>query len=82
MRHQRHFDTSAAAERETTQIVNMVDQLDRKVRLLDADIAGEEHRLKVLDRADAAYPILAKTLATRRDNLLKTIDALNKRLPM
>jgi hypothetical protein len=82
MKHQRHFDTTAAAERETTQILNMIDQLYRRVRLLNADIVTEELRLRIFDRADAAYPILAQTLAERRDNLLKTIDALNKRLPM
>jgi hypothetical protein len=81
MRYQCHFDTRAAAEREATQIFNTIEQLYRKVRLLDADVAAEELRLGLFDRTDAAYPVLAQTLATRRDNLLKTIDALNRRLP-
>jgi hypothetical protein len=81
MNNQRHFDTRAAAEREATQIFNTIDDLYRKVRLLDVDVVAEEVRLGMFDRTNAAYPILAQTLATRRDNLLKTIDALNGRLP-
>jgi hypothetical protein len=82
MNNQRHFGTRAAAEWEATQIFNTIDDLYRKVRLLDVDVAAEELRLGIFDRTNAAYPILAQTLATRRDNLLKTIDAPNKRLPV
>jgi hypothetical protein len=35
-------------------------------------------RARVSDRRDAAYPILARTLAARRDNLKETIAALEK----
>jgi hypothetical protein len=79
MNDQHHFDTRAAAEREATLILNTIDDLYRKVRLLDAEIAAEERRLQIFDRTNAAYPILAQTLAKRGDNLLKTIDAMNKR---
>jgi hypothetical protein len=77
----RHFDTRAAAEREATLILSTMDELYRKVRLLNADVAAEELRLGIFDRTDASYPILARTFAAQRDNLLKTIDALNRRLP-
>jgi hypothetical protein len=33
-----------------------------------------------LNRSDAAYPILARILATHRDNLKDTITALERRL--
>jgi hypothetical protein len=81
MRHQRHFDTNAAAQREAAQIWKMIGELDRSVQLLDADIAIEEERARIFDRSDAAYPILARSLAARRDNLMDTVAALKERLP-
>jgi hypothetical protein len=81
MKHQRHFDTNAAAPRETSLIWKMIGELDRSVQLLNADIVADEERARVFDRSDSAYPILARSLAARRDNLLDTIEALKKRLP-
>jgi hypothetical protein len=81
MKHQRHFDiASATALREAAVIRNMMDHLNRTVRLLDCDIATEEKRARISDRSDPAYPILARTLAARRDNLGDTIRALEQRL--
>jgi hypothetical protein len=80
MRHQRHFDTSEAVQREAVQIWKMIVNLDRSVQLLDCDIATEEERARISDRSDPAYPILARTLAARRDNLRDTITVLEKRL--
>ena len=51
---QLHFDTRTAAERETTQSFNMIDQLYRRVQLLDVDTVAEELRLEIFDRADTA----------------------------
>jgi len=81
MKHQRHFDTYQAAQRENA-LMKMIDELDRSVQLLNADIAIEENRVWIFDRSDAAYPILARGLAARRDNLMDTIDELKKRLPL
>ncbi len=58
----------------------LISDIDRHVRLLDCDITTEEERARVSDHRDAAYPILARTLATRRDNLRDTIAALETRL--
>jgi hypothetical protein len=69
MKHRRHFDAGDAASREAVQIGKMISDLDRLVRILDCDIATEEERARVFDRSDAAYPVLARTLAARRDNL-------------
>ena len=80
MKHQRHFDTREAAYQEAIQIWKMIVDIDRNVRLLDCDIATEEERVGISDQSDAAYPILARTLATRRDNLKDTISALEQRL--
>jgi hypothetical protein len=80
MKHQRHFDTSEAAQRDATQIRKMIGDLDRTVHFLDCDIATEEERAGISDRSAVAYPILARMLATRRDNLKDTITALERRL--
>jgi hypothetical protein len=50
------------------------------VRLLDCSINTEEERVRISDRSDARYPILARMMATRRDNLKDTIAALERRL--
>jgi hypothetical protein len=78
MRHQRHFDTSEAAQREAVKIRKMIGDLDRIVQLLNCDITTEEERARIFDRSDAAYPILARVLAARRDNLRDTITSLEK----
>ena len=57
-----------------------MDDLDRTMRLVECDIAAEEERAGIFDRADAAYPAMAIALATRRDNLKVTIASLGKRL--
>jgi len=80
MIHQRHFDTSQVAQREAIQIWEMIVDFDRYVQLLNCDITTEEQRTGISDRSDAAYPILARMLATRRDNLKDTITALERRL--
>ena len=49
MKHQRHFDTTAASQREATQIWKMIGDLHRSVQLLDCDITAEEERTRVSD---------------------------------
>jgi hypothetical protein len=81
MKHQRHFEgASDVPSRETAQISEMIGDLGRLVRILDCDIATEEECAGVSDRSDAAYPMLARTLAMRRDNLKGTVAALERRL--
>jgi hypothetical protein len=80
MKHQRHFETSEAPQREAVKIRRMIGDLDRLARLLDCNIAVQEECVGISDRSDVAYPILAKTLAARRDNLRETIAALEQRL--
>ena len=57
-----------------------MDDLDRTMRLVECDIAAEEERAGIFDRADVAYPVMAIALATRRDNLKVTIASLAKGL--
>ena len=81
MKHQRHFGSSSgAAFREAVQIRTLMSDLDRIVRILDCDIAAEEEHAKVFDRSQAEYPMLARQLTARRDNLRNTIAALEARL--
>jgi hypothetical protein len=80
MKPKRHFDTREVFQRKAILIWSMIGDIDRSVRLLDCDIATEEERTGISDRSDAAYPILARMLATRRDNLKNTITALEARL--
>jgi hypothetical protein len=58
----------------------MLVDLNRIVEILASDIATEEERSRVSDRSDPAYPMLARTLGERRDNLKFTIAALEQRL--
>jgi hypothetical protein len=80
MKHQRHFDPNHFGLREMARISALISDIDRIVRLFDCDIAAEEQRARVSDRLDASYPMLARTLAARRDNLKDTIAVLEKRL--
>jgi hypothetical protein len=79
MKHQRHFGSENPL-REVARIRALIGDLDRIVRILDSDIATEEELARVSDRFDAAYPILARMLTARRDNLNDTIAALERRL--
>ena len=80
MKHQRHFDAIDVALRDVAQISALIDDVDRVVRILDCDIATEEERAGVSDPFNGAYPVLARSLAARRENLKRTIAALERRL--
>jgi hypothetical protein len=71
---------SEKARREAEQIRTVIVDLDCTVQLLDCEIAAEELRARVFKPTDVAYPILAKSLAARRDTLNGTIAALEKQL--
>jgi hypothetical protein len=79
MKHQRHFE-SETASREALQIGELIADLDCIVQILNSDIVAEEERAHVFKRSQPEYPMLARTLATRRDNLRGTIAALERRL--
>lgn len=68
------------ALRQAAVIQGMVADLERTIRILNIDISAEVKRVGVLDRSDPAYPILARTLGARRDNLKLTVAALGERL--
>ncbi|MBN8987147.1 MAG: hypothetical protein J0H42_02785 [Rhizobiales bacterium] len=67
------------AEREIAVIAKILADLVRTVQLIESDIAAEEARAGISDRSDVKYPILARTLTERRDNLKRTIAGLEAR---
>lgn len=71
--------TRESAAREVAVIGKILADLVRTVQLIESDIAAEEERAGVSDRSDVKYPVLARTLIERRDNLKMTIAALEQR---
>jgi hypothetical protein len=58
------------------QIATLIGSLSRSVALLTADIEHEETRVGVRDLSDPAYPVLARSLRKRRENIRVTIASL------
>jgi hypothetical protein len=57
-------------------VSSLISDLDRTVRQLDYEILTEEKRTLISDPNDATYPMLARSLRIRRDNLKATITTL------
>ena len=80
MNMQPRFETPREnAVREIAVLGKMLADLFRTVLQIESDIAAEEQRARVSDRSDVMYPVLARTLIERRDNLRVTIAALEQR---
>ena len=58
------------------QIATLIESLMRSVELLTVDVENEETRASVRDLSDPAYPVLARSLRARRDNIRATIASL------
>jgi hypothetical protein len=71
----RHFETAA---REAAVIKKMLDDARRTIQIFYVDIATEEERAGVFDRSEPGYPVLARALAARRNNLNATIAELER----
>jgi hypothetical protein len=81
MKHHPRLDIADdAASREAAKVRTMIVDIGRTIQILECDIATEEERARVSNPFDAAYPILARMLAVRRDNLKATVGALERRL--
>jgi nicotinamide riboside kinase len=77
----RQFEQSERrASRQASQIRSMIEDLKRGVLLLDTDIGAVEAFERQLDPTNAAYPIAARTMKARRNNLILTISFLEERL--
>jgi hypothetical protein len=75
------FETRLNDLRAITKLRALVANLLLQVQFLDADIKDEERRMGIFDVTDVAYPLLARNLRARRDNLLATIRVLEGQLP-
>jgi hypothetical protein len=80
MKRRYHFGNANNAVRETARIGALIVDLGRRAQLLEDDIAAEEERARVFNCSDAAYPIAARILAVRRENVKATIATLEKQL--
>jgi hypothetical protein len=58
------------------QIATLIGDLSRSVETLTADIEHEEQRAGVRDVSDPAYPVSARSLRARRENIGATIASL------
>jgi hypothetical protein len=75
------FETQLNDLRATMKLRALVADLHVRVQFLDTDIHNEEQRTGIFDVAIIAYPVLARNLRARRDNLLATIRVLESHLP-
>ena len=60
-------------------IATLMGSLSRSVELLTVDIEHEETRAGVRNLSNPAYPVLARSLRVRRDNIKATIGSLEAR---
>ena len=74
----RHSGISTS--RQAAVIRSMVEDLQRTIQILLIDICTEEERVQVFDKADPLYSVLARTLTSRRDNLIVTVADLERHL--
>ena len=58
------------------QIATLIGDLSRKADILSANIEHEEAQAGVRDLSDPAYPVLARSLRARRENIGATIASL------
>jgi hypothetical protein len=58
------------------QIATVIGDLSRKADILTADIEHEEARVGVHDVSDPTYPVRARSLRVRRENIRVTIASL------
>jgi hypothetical protein len=77
MNKRRHSNTTASQEAAKTRA--LINDLVRIVQILDDAIKAEEELAGVFDPAQAKYPMHARKLAERRNNLIDTIGALSSR---
>lgn len=73
-----HFISNAVTVNKTRDVKVwwLINDLAKTVQLLDCDILTEEERTLIFDPQNVAYPPLARSLRTRRDNLKETIATL------
>jgi hypothetical protein len=82
MKNEVHFDTFIASPPEPTHAhlaSSLVFELQQMAALLQDALTEEERKASVRDPAHPQYPMLARSLRSRFDNLQKTIFSLQAR---
>jgi hypothetical protein len=62
------------------QLSALIADLWWRVDLMNSDILEEESKAGVFDTCQPTYPMLARNLRARRDNLVSTINVLQERV--
>ena len=75
-----HFKTQLNDLRATMKQRALLAHLHSQVQFLSQDIHAEEQRTGIFDPANVAYPMLARNLRARHDNLVATITMLESHL--
>ena len=70
----------ADTKRRIALMERMIADFERVAANLDWDILIEEERANIRDPAHLAYPIYAKAIELRRDNLRRSADELRAQL--
>ena len=65
--------------RETSQLRSMIEDFKREVLILEANIAAVVEFERQADPTKSGYPIAARTLKARRDNLVRSILTLEEK---
>ncbi|KRQ93274.1 hypothetical protein CQ12_22300 [Bradyrhizobium jicamae] len=61
-------------------MARLIESLTRSVELLTVDIEYDEARAGVYDLSAVTYPVLARSLKVRKDNIRITIASLEAQL--
>lgn len=73
---------SGIALRQAALLRSIIRNLERTFQILPIDIYTEEKHLRVFDKADPLYSVLARTLRARSENLKTTVTDLKQRLTL
>ena len=66
------------SDREASQLRSLIEDLEREVLVLEANIAAVADFERRADPTKSAHPIAARTMKARRDNLVRTIFPLEE----
>jgi septal ring factor EnvC (AmiA/AmiB activator) len=81
MRRERHFERIVAREsNQRDRLAVLLESLRRSAVALEASIEDEEQRTGRSDPSHYAYPIVARAMAQRHDNLKATIAVLERQI--
>ena len=72
-----HFENIG---RKASQLRTMIEDLKRGILLLEAELAAVETFDRQANPTKSAYPIAARTMKARRDNLVRTVLLLQGKL--